>query len=992
MSRDNFYILLDLDPSVEDPKVIEAAITAKVGEWSKQRNHPTDGNKYSQYLGWVPQIKRTFSDPVTRKAEADEARQLRGQKQKEVFQELDKAVKMLGSKGHIFQSEFNKLVAQSNLPEAEVRNRIKVPIKPDPTGSTVPDDGIKPIESSVFRAIEAELKVLGKKDLYDFLGVAPTSSLSTLITKTDEIDRVTKTKSTKDASFTSTQSLVGQCKTIFRSEETRKGYEKAAQLANLHTLLPLLHLAGEDGVIDASEYEELVSEGLTKVNQREVVEAFLKGEILKKKWSLTVLADAARDQLNGCGVCGTLNKSSSQFCSNCAAPLKITCPQCGKENPNSNRGCFNCGFAIGDMLNALPLIRQAQEALADGALGDAERLLNQAAIFWKNKPEIETTRNEIRKRRNEQDTQIAEIQSLTQKNQFYTARNLLLKLGPDILSDGRMAAYCTKIDKSIADAESLLARAKASRSGAEQEELLFQCLSLCHDCQAAEQMLASLPPEPPEKLTVRLENKIVTLNWMPVRSRDTLNYRVVRKQGAAPLHPADGEALGDTAQTFFQDSGGQTGQTYFYGVFTLRRGTLSVKSALSEALTKIANVENVNVQPGNGRIAIQWKAPDNARRIEVWATKSHPPNQRSEGEMLAGVRIDGVVHESLANEQVYGYLIVAVFQDIYGKEVFAPGIPASGAATMPPQPVADLRLYPNGEMLEIQWQTTPGKTEHVEIFFAEQPFQHFSGERLPAEFFSKMQASKVPVSQPGKATFHFPHHGMFYFLPVSVKGNLYIAGQQEKAARLAKVSGLSGTVTEDGLRLEWQFPAWAKKALVSWKESISSSAPMKKEITETEYQRERGCILRNIPTDWREVKVAVQTMLETPDGILLSPEETLTVRVKKTVVRFSVQKKTSLFSSSHKFKITVKVDSYIPVPIVVALKENNKLISSKDPGRVDVLEISPNQYDADNSFSGDMEYRPSGGKVKSLFFTLLPKDLDYKDHFTIEENGKKIDV
>jgi hypothetical protein len=399
MSRENFYILLGLDPSVEDLKVIEATIIAKSAEWSKMRNHPSDGNKYSQYLGWMPQMRKILiNDPATRKAEADEARQLRGQKQKEAYEELDRALKVLAAKGHIFQSEFNKLVAQYKLPEVEVRSRVKVPVKPDPASSAIPDDGVKPLENSVFRAIEADLKVLGKKDLYDFLGLMPNSSLSTLTAKTDEIDREIKTRAFKDTA-TVTISLVGHCKIVFKSEDNRKGYEKAAQIANLQTLLPLLHLAGEDGVIDAREYEALVTAGMEKGNKKEAVEAFLKNEISKKKWSLTVMADSALDQISGCGVCGTLNKTTAQFCSNCAAPLKIACPQCGKENPNSNRGCFNCGFAIGDMLNALPLIRQAQEALTLGALSDAERLLNQAAMFWKNKPEIETLRNDIRKRR-----------------------------------------------------------------------------------------------------------------------------------------------------------------------------------------------------------------------------------------------------------------------------------------------------------------------------------------------------------------------------------------------------------------------------------------------------------------------------------------------------------------------------------------------------------------------------------------------------------------
>ena len=51
-----------------------------------------------------------------------------------------------------------------------------------------------------------------------------------------------------------------------------------------------------------------------------------------------------------CPKCGSLNKKSDKFCSNCGEKIitEITCPNCGSTIPSSSKFCSECGQPIGN--------------------------------------------------------------------------------------------------------------------------------------------------------------------------------------------------------------------------------------------------------------------------------------------------------------------------------------------------------------------------------------------------------------------------------------------------------------------------------------------------------------------------------------------------------------------------------------------------------------------------------------------------------------------
>jgi len=70
--KDNFYVLLGLDPSVSDKKVIEDKINEMEKKWRNLVNR-TGKPEYKRLLDRVPEIKECLENPVTREAEAKAA-------------------------------------------------------------------------------------------------------------------------------------------------------------------------------------------------------------------------------------------------------------------------------------------------------------------------------------------------------------------------------------------------------------------------------------------------------------------------------------------------------------------------------------------------------------------------------------------------------------------------------------------------------------------------------------------------------------------------------------------------------------------------------------------------------------------------------------------------------------------------------------------------------------------------------------------------------
>ncbi|MBK8565937.1 MAG: hypothetical protein IPN76_22000 [Saprospiraceae bacterium] len=539
--------------------------------------------------------------------------------------------------------------------------------------------------------------MLGKTDLYEYLGLNRSSSLPSLQAKVGELYREVSLVNTKDAYITAKQALIGNCQAIFKDEENRKRYDKTLGLQRLSHLTKSRY-AGVDGEITADEFEHLVVEGTKLGIAKEEIISRIKEICAKNKWSVQLPGKGSpMEQSITCGICGSLNKSGSKACGSCGFPVEVNCPKCAALQASSAKNCNKCGYSICDMPNALPYLREAKDAIADGDFSKAEKDLNKADAYWLNHPEILSAKQQIKTQSERSQSVLNKAQDFLSKGQCYPARQVIVEAKAILFSSAQLEGMEKSIAEKITLAERALARAKSAVSNTEREDAFFEALNISSDCQEAIVGLEKLPLEAPTGLNATLQEAAVLLNWRAVNSKAQITYRVLRKAGALPSHASDGEVLTDTSQLSFLDLTGQPGRPYHYAVFAQRGKMYSAKAAFSNSLTQTANVEHLSAVPSDGSVTLRWQAPPNAIRVEVYTKTGSLPKGQGDGTVLPTVRMDGATHGGLVNDSTQGYLVIAVFRDGFGKELPAKGVAIMAAATAPPKPV---------EYLIIQKRTT----------------------------------------------------------------------------------------------------------------------------------------------------------------------------------------------------------------------------------------------------------------------------------------------
>ena len=374
MDIKNYYFLLELsiDPPENNPEVIEEAIQKKQALWSRLRNHPTKGTQAQQYMGLLPEIRNVMTNDALRRKEAEEAKQLFIEQEKETNNKIDRHVALLLSKGRITGDEISKLARFHAVSEQRIQERVaqkerlflinyKIEElirtgKGDPKyhGSLVKEfslepekikewiqkkeqekykkidaylrrcnrrgyvtrqeiealsrlhlipkenivrrtrcvikkigtpmkDRPEPLDKSIEKIIEENLKIVGKSSLYDFLDIPPGSDLKVLQESTHEKDVEVRKIGQKDAKTTASGTLVGQCISIFKTEENRTAYDRSITLSRLQELNADMDVSGISKKIHA-EYVSILMKNALKLGM-DVDEARLhiEGYLRKKR-------------------------------------------------------------------------------------------------------------------------------------------------------------------------------------------------------------------------------------------------------------------------------------------------------------------------------------------------------------------------------------------------------------------------------------------------------------------------------------------------------------------------------------------------------------------------------------------------------------------------------------------------------------------------------------------------------------------------------------
>lgn len=887
----NYFELLELDPDTTDGAVIEKRLQEKQRLWSRQTTEgtPRDARVAARNLKLLDTMRRTLNNPTERTAQAALARQLRDERMRESRSRL---TEFLGfAKGRVddvemfitrdcarFVRELGKVEVQRLVTAAGVTAAPRQTISAAPRRET--------LESATARRIRDGLEHLGKKDLYEFLGLSRRCTARSLRDRAEELNRALLRNGRSDDQTAASKELAGQCMAVFDSEEGRIRYNNTLIDETLEaTLKDFLPLAGKDGSISAKSFTDLLAiaarQGIAATDAASFIRAFA----LRKRWPLTEVPTGSASSspvLPPCGYCGCIPQSENDaFCWNCKRKLRINCPVCSQPMPSAHQHCTACGATLADAEIVEALFAEAKQAAADGLAEQALKLLERCLELWPQWKEALAFQNQLTERRTRQQDVSRRLVELLRERRMVAAQDCLedavRECGPVFGRAGDV------VSKAVTDANRLFMQGEGFRLEgrlAEAGESYEQVLAMCTDHRGAQDALRLLPtPSPLAFLATPTGPSTVRLTWKPGKPDTPFDYTLVRKADGLPGAPDDGEVLlADAGATLFDDTGACGGVNWHYAVFATRRDLpLAPPSlpAVAGPLFLTPPLTDFTAKGDDERCFLSWTLPvsiagavsvDIRRREELLSGSAalSPECPRHEGDPVADVTAadaqnsGSYIDAPLLNGRTYIYTAVAVYPGPERPSARRFSDPVCCRVIPSPrlEPVLDLTATVCAGQAYLRWTPPPcGETALLCVREGLERDPVLQGQTTKESLTPLGRLHLLPTSGIAQLACPPPGHVL---VPVTLRGGLALAGQPCPLSPLEEVAQLTASPDKGGMRLLWAWPDGVEEALVVWSPHNDPADPELFEqlvCSRVDYTAHNGCVIAPLPVQKHFVRV-----------------------------------------------------------------------------------------------------------------------------------------
>lgn len=848
--RTNYFLLLELDPSVTEWPAIERRIQEKRRTWSLEKTQgiPAVRRKAEYNLGLIREIEDTLKNPETRFQEAKNAAKQREQ-EREVHRQkknesLEGMISLLKAQGQCPQEQILVIVKkmEGSFTEQEVTDlvmRAGIPIVKSEKSNAAKLSVKERLDPVTVSNIRRNLEHLEIANLYLFLDRSPQSSNKNLRERATEINhdllRIGKT----DPDSSARRELCGICLSVFQDDKEKEKYDNTLAVEAMDQIKEQIELAGADYLISLNELNELVRQARMRGVPAEDARAYIEDFAKKRKWGVQSEEQLPCVNMKMCGYCSTLASSSAAMhCIKCGEPLSLACPKCGSETPTQDNSCSKCGCNTGDAPVVKALLTEGQHLALQGELVEALNRFDRGLFYWPGwKPLLE----ERKKAENQQKAREAELQtieSLVKNGKLLEARSLLEKFARNQGAAG-IHDLKKRVSDGVARAEVLTREAEAYRQAGKAEEALAkyeEALGICSDLEQAKKAIAAFPPPPPLRLDVTPLANGFRLRWLEAKGRGAITYRVLRKSQGIPTSHTDGECIEEVQGSQADDVRDVGGVPWHYAVFALRNGVPSRNSANSGPHLLTPEVEDLKAYAGDGEITLQWRPPKGCRRVEVWRRENGAPSRPGEGTLVPASE-NMAQDAGLTNNAQYGYLVVAVFADPAhpGKEVYASGARASVSPAPAPKPIVDLACQRENKTVTLTWTPIPGAA--TQIRYTTQTPQFIQGQIVSLKQID-LVGTLVPGQAQGYAQMDLQAQGAVSFLPLSVVGATAVVGKIVTITTIDDVAGLMAQSTGRSVILTWDWPPGIEEVLVCYNHDACSESPISRHSTNVRVPRQ----------------------------------------------------------------------------------------------------------------------------------------------------------
>lgn len=869
----DYYEILGVDPRA-DRAAIEEAIARCQPKWSAGARNPKHRHTYQSYLDQIPAIRQALlGDPSARAAYDAERDADRRAHLDRVLDELGRLVRLRAAKGGLTVSDRDRLRREAGrlgIDPAELDPLLE-PIPPLPEAPPEPEDEpdapVDAIDSATRGQIRRTLEHLGRRDLYDALGLPRDAPQSEIEAKADAERQRWRQKSRVTAEMTAWLEAVSYAQSHLGTPEARARYDRTLELEAEERFREVVAfcLDGEGRLANGTKsalVDEATALGIGPDRADRLIRRACK--------RLGVAIGGAEPgptfehgpiRLLRCRECRGVTtrddaERNGQSCRHCGASLRWECPVCRREHWVDAPRCA-CGFRLELREPMLRHFEAAQRAHRARDYASAMAHLHRIQEFAPDHPGTRKAVEKVKERLAEiEDARAAFEQELARRH-LMAAQSALrnwAKLVDPAAPELRTAA--AEVHRGLREARTLAARA-ASLVGTDPTEARAhyrRALEWAADLPEARDGLRRCPPDPPTGLKVHAEGMAVRLRWNPPTpdGLGPLTFIVVRKRDGLPRTPTDGEVVAETTSTECHDPGAAPGQVVGYAAFSRRDGNASIAAATAGPALILADVTDLRVEAHRGEVDLGWRLPANAVGARVLRKHGSPPAGPEDGTPIESMP-EGACDRGLDDDRVYHYGIYAAYKAPDGSTRYARGVTV---AAMPQAPAAGVEALELGPMpdggVRIGW-TAPDRGQ-VAILRTDRNPGLAEGRRMSPAEADALDGDRLPIL----ATDHTvdprpPSGGLCYYTPLTTRAGTVTVGRTAAYSRVPDPSDLRAVrIGGTGrVHLRWRWAPPCTRAVVVARAGGPPDGPddpdaFRVEVTELDYSN-RGFLPLDLP-------------------------------------------------------------------------------------------------------------------------------------------------
>lgn len=949
----NLYEELEglLSITESDPKAVQKAIDDKIIDYNKKINNPKYRSIVPLKINALKELKSEITaNPKIIKQHAKAYSEISRQKQLESEKKIREYGNIFVKNGMIDQKSLTSLASKHKMQEAEILRILGATIKTQKVFK-YKDDGIKELSKVEMDKIAENLKILGKKDLYDFLEIPPNASLAIIKKQRDaKFKSVSSNSNKSNPDVSATDALVKIC-TFFDKPDGKRSYDKALENKVFEDVRETIKMMS---VISAEDYKKFLDICASKGINRDKAEFLIYSAANEKNIQID---EGKADNAISCRFCGALNDKGMSSCRSCGMPIAVICPKCGRKNANDELIC-QCGFSIIDMKEADIHLSMAKAALQYDNIDDAKKELDLAKGYWGTCPRISEIDNEILNSLKKQKSIRDEIQNLCKSKRYYSARQKISLLPAN-------DSLRKETENAILRADSIIKAANATTDTNLKLDYYIQALEICADCEAASSKMKLLILQSPVNLRASIIGQVVRLTWDKAKS-NYITYQIVRKEDVQPSGINDGETVGATKNTSLDDSSAAVGKSYYYAVYSKYSDFASPDAAmLRTPVMRVeeldANAIKVNINETSVEFAINF--PRGLHAVEIYR------DSRLVKTMTATSYIDG----GLTMRRTYTYKFVAVYKDSSGVLHKSNGISMPFTPLQKPRSV-DLTVQDYDKTALLRWSNPTVGT--LCIYYSDTAFNYNKNEVIAMDTF---KANRVNVSG-NSYTVNKNFIGERFYMPVVVQGNIGVAGNMISVVSVPSITDIDIARNGNYIDAKWNCSG-ASTVRICY--SIDGEADKMVEIRAASYRI-------TIPNSAKSIRIKATPFVKSSSGKTFDGETIEKMFNLKDIKIDFVEVcniKKYLLVPTDDFSITIRADSYLPCDIYLLISERYPpidLVNISPIATISKSEVAPNA-----PFTKSFSYVRKN-KRESIHFRLVASDNNMSKQINITPETKEI--